>query len=179
MQRVFSLLGVGSRVDPPCEPLRPGPKAHVLAIRQGEAGREGQDAGRGNRGRAAVAERNQCGGVIIGASSLFSMVRGRGQETADGMLASQGASQAGHEEGPPHSERHCLKAGQEAEQEGGGHSCKAPPGAACPSPLGVLPGWGVAQAGLAAGYGRQGSFHSPAGGMARVCTPPRVGGLGT
>ena len=107
------------------------------------------------------------------------ILHGPGEGTADRVLASQGASQAGYEERPPHSERHRLKASQEAEQEGGGHSYKAPPGAACPSPLGVLPGWGVAQAGLAAGYGRQGSVHSPAGGMTRVCTPPRVGGLGT
>lgn len=123
--------------------------------------------------------RNWCRGVITGASSLFSMVWGRGQETADRVLASQGASHAGCEEGPPHSEPHGLKAGQEAEQDGGGHSRRAPPGATCPPPLGILPGWGVAQVGLATGYGRQGSFHRPADGLTCVCTPPRVGGLGT
>lgn len=123
--------------------------------------------------------RNQCRGVITGASSLFSMVWGRGQETADRVLASQGAGHAGREEGAPHSEPHLLKAGQEAEQDGGGHSRRAPLGAACPPPLGVLPGWGVAQAGLAAGYGRQRSVHRPADGLTCVCTPSRVGGLGT
>lgn len=71
--------------------------------------------------------RNQCHGVITGASSLFSMVWGRRQETAD---SGQSAGQPGREEGPPHSEPHCLKAGQEAEQDGGGHSRRAPLGAA-------------------------------------------------
>ena len=123
--------------------------------------------------------RNRCCRVITGASSLFSMGWGRGQETADRVLASQGASHAGRKEGPPHSEPHGLKAGQEAEQDGGGHSRRAPPGATCSPPLGILPGWGVAQAGLATGYGRQGSFHRPAEGLTCVCTPPRVGGLGT
>lgn len=54
-----------------------------------------------------------------------------------------------------------------------------PWGATCPASLGVLPGRDVAQAGLAAGYGRQGSIHRPADGLTCVCTPPRVGGLGT
>lgn len=76
--------------------------------------------------------KERCRGVI-GCISLFSMVWGRGQETADRVLASQGASHAGREEGPPNSEPHGLKAGQEAEQDGGG-AVAGLPGATLPPP---------------------------------------------
>lgn len=103
---------------------------------------------------------------------------GAGRGGLGGGESGQSAGQPGYKRaavglGPPHSEPHRPKTGgEEAEQEGGGHSCGAPLGAPCPAFPGVLPGWGVAQAGVAAAYGRQGSIYCLGDGLTHVCTPP-------
>lgn len=53
-------------------------------------------------------------------------------------------------------------------------------GAVCPATqrvldLGVLPGWNIAQCGLATGLGHLGSFHCFADGLAGISTPHGVG----
>lgn len=92
---VFSAAGGRSCGPNLGEPRRPGPKGpragHLPCT-----GRERRPGcWKGNRGRAAVAKEPVPRGPYHGASSLFSMVWGRGQETADRVLASQGASHAG------------------------------------------------------------------------------------
>lgn len=73
--------------------------------------------------------------------------------------------------GAPHSGPHHLKAGEETEQEDGGPSCGAALRTACPAALPVLPGWDVAQGGLAAGHGHQGLLCHLGDGLTCVCTP--------
>ena len=77
--------------------------------------------------------------------------------------------------GTTHSGRHGLKAREEAEEDSG-HQTGAALGAPCPPAQWVLPGWEVAECGLAAGHGHQGPLHCLGEGLTRVCAPCRVGG---
>lgn len=179
MVSVFSARVGGSYVDPPCEWLRldRGPDAgHPAMHRWGEEARMPDE---GSEESWRWLEESVLAGPLQ-TLQVYSpeLALGAGRGGLGGGESGQSAGQPGYKRaavglGPPHSEPHRPKTGgEEAEQEGGGHSCGAPLGAPCPAFPGVLPGWGVAQAGVAAAYGRQGSIYCLGDGLTHVCTPP-------
>lgn len=103
------------------------------------------------------------------------VMRGAGGDRIGQGAGPPGCKTGGRDTGPPQSGRHCPKASEETEKEGGGHSFRAALGVSCTPDLEALPRWDVAQGGLAADRGHQGLVCLSGGRFTCVCTPPGVG----